>query len=103
RPHLGRPRYCGRGPARAGRRRRGPRMLARTRRGPQRQPRPGHRAHWLMTLDVSFLPQLTEAERSALTWTTFTRGGITLEAPEPSPALVTTLTERLRAAQRTHL
>ena len=56
-----------------------------------------------MTLDVSFLPQLTEAERSALTWTTFTRGGITLEAPEPSPALVTTLTERLRAAQRTHL
>ena len=56
-----------------------------------------------MTLDVSFLPQLTEAERSALTWTTFTRGGITLEAPEPSAALVTTLTERLRAAQRTHL
>ena len=56
-----------------------------------------------MTLDVSFLPQLTDAEHSALTWTTSTRGGVALQAPEPTPALVTTLTERLRDAQQTHL
>lgn len=56
-----------------------------------------------MTLDASFLPQLTEAERSALTWSTITRAGVSLQVPEPSPALATTLTTRLREAQRAHL
>jgi hypothetical protein len=76
-----------------------------------------------MTLDVSFLPQLTEAERSALTWEDVTRpdlsrdgtswshqprpdhprGSVALHAPVATTALVTTVTDRLRTAQRTHL
>ncbi|GAA4505567.1 acyl-CoA reductase [Brevibacterium yomogidense] len=56
-----------------------------------------------MTLDVSFLPQLTETEHSALTWEEFTVRDVALRAPVATPDLVTTLTTRLRDAHRIHL
>lgn len=56
-----------------------------------------------MTFDVSFLPQLTDTETASLTWEEYTVRDVPLGAPAPTPALVTTLTARLRDAQRVHL